>query len=797
MVDGHFLFRRSNGSLLLLLAAALLLQPSNQACQTATAQSRTDDEMQLPAELQAKLDKLRADLKLAQAAGDRNAEAKSLNQIGELHFHVSNYQAALSDYNQVLALPRSSNDTQNVITALNGKGDIYLAMEDKRAAEMYEQALDLATASHNNDGAAMALSGLGWLSNKTGQSSEALRFYRRALPLAQSANDNSLLARLFHRLGVVYYELGMKHRALDYYIKALPIFRRLGDRDREATVLNEIGLVYYSNSDKRRALTYYNKALLIFRKIGDRNGEALSLKLIGRDNGALGMKQKALENLQKARDILREIGDRGNEAVTLSDMGDVYSSRGQQQPAMECYIQALSLATEVNDLLLQALIFHNMAHNQKDTQPALAIFYGKQAVKLLQEARGNNQSLSSELKHSFLASKVEYYHELADMLIAQGRLPEAQQILDLLKEQEYSDYVRGEVEDKPSPPTETPAEQQAEDDYQKSTANIVSLGEKWAELRKITSRTEEQKKQYQLLSDKLDAASKGLHDYYDRLYVLFGNNSAVNQQVADVDRNVAALKQTIAKMPNTVALYTMVTSDHYRVIVITAAVPVAREFAISDKELNAKISEFQQVLRNPAKDPKPLARELYKILIGPVKSDLDQAKLDQAKAQTLVWSLDGVLRYVPMAALYDGQHYMVENYNMVTITPSYIVHLSEKPEMSNLSAAAMGISSKYESNLPPLPAVKDELGDVVKDAQGQGAHGVFPGSILLNNTRVGLGSIIAACLAVGIPASEVVKFFTERAAGIFSGSWWIPLPNSNRKWRVSDHRWIRPQRCIH
>jgi len=39
-----------------------------------------------------------------------------------------------------------------------------------------------------------------------------------------------------------------------------------------------------------------------------------------------------------------------------------------------------------------------------------------------------------------------------------------------------------------------------------------------------------------------------------------------------------------------------------------------------------------------------------------------------------------------------------------------------------------------------------------------------------------VGSIIAACLASGIPAGDVVKFFTERAAGIFSGSWWIPLP---------------------
>jgi len=191
---------------------------------------------------------------------------------------------------------------------------------------------------------------------------------------------------------------------------------------------------------------------------------------------------------------------------------------------------------------------------------------------------------------------------------------------------------------------------------------------------------------------------------------------------------VSLLEDQVAETPHTVALYTMVTSDHYRVIVITAAATVAREYAISDKDLYKKVSDFQQVLRDPVKDPKPLAQELYKILIGPVKADLDQAK-----AETLVWSLDGVLRYVPMAALYDGKQYVVESYNTVTITPASIAHLAEKPDVSNLSAAAMGISRRYEDNLPPLPAVVGELGDVVKDAQVQGAHGVLPGSILLNN----------------------------------------------------------------
>jgi CHAT domain-containing protein len=163
------------------------------------------------------------------------------------------------------------------------------------------------------------------------------------------------------------------------------------------------------------------------------------------------------------------------------------------------------------------------------------------------------------------------------------------------------------------------------------------------------------------------------------------------------------------------------------VILITSAATVAREFAIADSDLNMKVADFEQALRDPRSDAKTKAQALYAVLVGPV-----QAELEQAKAETLVWSLDGVLRYVPMAALYDGKQYLVEKYNTVTITPASIAMLEDKPDVANLSVAAMGIARKYEEGLPALPAVAGELHDVVKDATAQGANGALPGTILLD-----------------------------------------------------------------
>ena len=88
-----------------------------------------------------------------------------------------------------------------------------------------------------------------------------------------------------------------------------------------------------------------------------------------------------------------------------------------------------------------------------------------------------------------------------------------------------------------------------------------------------------------------------------------------------------------------------------------------RNAPIKSAELNSKILAFRQTLQRPDKDPSVLAQDLYKILIGPIAEDLKQAK-----ARTLMLSLDGVLRYVPIAALHNGRQYVAEEYRIVIFT---------------------------------------------------------------------------------------------------------------------------------
>jgi CHAT domain-containing protein/Tfp pilus assembly protein PilF len=661
------------------------------------------------------------------AMGDRDGEAIILGNLGEVYSDLGDKQKALDLYGQALPLFHAVSDRAGEATALNNIAQVYSGLgENRKALDVYNQALPLHRAVGNHSGEAITLNNIGAAYSGLGEKQKALDLYNQALALYRAVGDRSGEAMALNNIGEIYSDLGDKQNALVFFTQARTLHRAVGDRKGEATALTNMANVYSGMGEKRKALDLYNQALSIDRAVGNRGGEAVILANIGEAYYDLGETEKALDFLNQSLVIKRAVGDRSGEAGTLTNLANIYSDLGEQQKALDLYNQALPIATAIHDPLLEAVIFRALMTRQKQ-QPALATFYGKQAVNLLQQVRGNLQGLDQRLQSSFLASKGKYYRDLADLLIAQGRLPEAEQVLDLLKQQEYSDYTRGEIAKTGSPLTLTPAEDQAQQDYQKSTVQLVSIGEQWSQLKKIASRTSEQESQYQQLSAQLDAASKDLNDYYSRLYVLFGKNSSANNQVEDVTGNVSSLRQQIGKMPDTVALYTMVTGDRYRVIVVTGATIFARELSISDQDLNKKVSDFQQVLRNPARDPRPLAGELYKILVEPVKPDLDQAH-----AHTLVWSLDGVLRYIPMAALYDGKQYLVENYSTVTITPASIPHLSEKPDVSSLSAVAMGISRKYEDGLNPLPSVVGELDDVVKDAQVQGANGVLQGTILLD-----------------------------------------------------------------
>src|SRR5262249_12314944 len=121
--------------------------------------------------------------------------------------------------------------------------------------------------------------------------------------------------------------------------------------------------------------------------------------------------------------------------------------------------------------------------------------------------RGNLSSQDRESQRAFLQDKSGVYRGLADLLIDQGRLPEAQEVLAMLKEAELYDFLTRSTteENRKTIPTLNGIEETWQKRYQEISSKLGSIGSELEELdkkAKFDLSDEETKRREQLQSDR-------------------------------------------------------------------------------------------------------------------------------------------------------------------------------------------------------------------------------------------------------------------------------------------------------
>ena len=103
----------------------------------------------------------------------------------------------------------------------------------------------------------------------------------------------------------------------------------------------------------------------------------------------------------------------------------------------------------------------------------------------------------------------------------------------------------------------------------------------------------------------------------------------------------------------------------------------------------------------------PAAQQLYQWMIAPLEADLKAQSID-----TLLFCVGAGLRTLPMAALHDGQQFLVEKYSFSRI-PAFTLTDTVYGDLRNSPVLAMGASEFKDLN--PLPAVPVELSTITKN----------------------------------------------------------------------------------
>jgi tetratricopeptide (TPR) repeat protein len=380
---------------------------------------------------------------------DKYWEAYTVNNVGVALYQMGDLQAALERYTEALALRKAAGDDNGEANTLNNLGNVYHKLGDNRnALAFYNRSLILRKSTGDASGEAATLNNMGQVYDLLGEKQKALLFYKLALPIRQSLKDVRGQVDTLNSIGALYASLGDATKAMDFYTQALTLVKLVRNRGGEAVTLNNIGNFYNDSNEKQKAVSFYNQALEIYKSLDDKSGLAIALNNLADVYSDLDDKQRALDLYGQALELKKSAGDTRSEAITLLGIGRVYQSQGEQQKAVETFNRALTLFHEAKALTGEGLAESYLMKLWKDAgKTDLAINYGKKAVDVYQEIRSNLKYLDRELKRSYVKSIEDTYRVLADLLTSQGRLEEARQVLDMLKAEEYFDFIRRSAND--------------------------------------------------------------------------------------------------------------------------------------------------------------------------------------------------------------------------------------------------------------------------------------------------------------------------------------------------------------
>ncbi len=661
---------------------------------------------------------------------DRSWEARSLNNLSIVYMRMNKPKEAVSSLKRALVIEREINDRQTEGKTL---GNLAVAYHDlgqfEDAVRSSQEALQLQREIKDRRGEGRSLDTLGTEYSSLSRYADAIQAFEQSLAIKREINDRAGEANSLGNIGNTYLQLGQYQQAVGYFEQTLAIMRELKYRAGEGEALTSLGDAYRALHQPQKAIGIYTQAVEALREGKDQSGEATTLTALGDAYRDLKQEAQAIALYEQASAIVRKIQDRVGEGETLKALGHAYRELGQGHRAIEYYRQALAIDREIRGRRSEE--FETLAGMMEAWQisgnPRLAIFYGKQAVNTIQSIRADINSLTPALQKSFLKGNEKPYHTLADLLIAQGRLAEAEQVLGLLKEQEYFDYVRRDAAEASSVHGNAnlnPEEAEADKRYREIDGQLAAIGAERGDLLAKNSRTPEETQRLDRLEKDIAVGNTNFEKFLDDLAQRFAAKPAMALRVEDLRETQGIMEDLRELPPGTVAIFTLVGEDKFRAILRTSDVQKAYEYPIAAADLNRKISDFRQVAMDPERDPRPLAAELYKIVVGPMAEDLRQAK-----AQTLMWSLDGTLRYLPLAALYDGQRYLIEQYRVSVMTLASETRLKDRPD-AEWKAAGFGVTKAYK-DAPALPWVSAELSGII--ASKPGDAGALAGEVELDD----------------------------------------------------------------
>ncbi len=509
-----------------------------------------------------------------------------------------------------------------------------------------------------------------------GHHHKALASLQAARTLAQQTGDDRQRAMALGSLGNVRIATGELDRAEQRLQEAFELATRLGYVDLAASVANNRGNLFMTRPDPIAALTAYRQSAKLARQAGQRPLSARAQTNAAAAALQAGQPTAAKALLDAADAALNALPDSHAKAYTLNKAGLVYRDLRALWPppnealllrAAAAFRQAAAIAQRLDEPLAASYAQGYLGHlYEREHRYDEALQLTRRAVRLAGQLHAPE-------------SLYQWQWQTARLLRATG---ESTQALDIYRQAIATlQSIRREL---------SSSYGKAPTAFRTTTGRLYFefvdlLLKRSAKLPETPQKVRHLKEARQTI-ERFKAAE--LQDYFRDDCV---DAADVHQTSLDHFTKSAVI------------VYPILLADRTELLVSLRQGLKQYTVPVPAKRLERVVRHFRLALQeNKERRYIRHAQRLYNWLIRPLENDLASASV-----KTLVFVPDGALRLIPMAALHDGNDFLIRKYALAT-TPGLALTDPKPLRRDNVRPLALGLSQAVQG-FSALPYVTEEL----------------------------------------------------------------------------------------
>lgn len=634
---------------------------------------------------------------------------------GEELYQKGDFEHAVLAWEQAAALLNAEQETDTYLSTITHLANAYQAIGyHKRALSALEKTLPIVEKSSDPYTNALFFNCFADLHLSLGEPGKALQYLEKGAIQAHSSKNPYIQASILNNIGNVFVVYGNYPEALQAYEKCLGLMEKFGDAPQlKSKILINIASVGFYMGDYEGAVAVLDNALLQIENLPDSHDKAKNLLSLGelfqqirdRMSSALLASDDNVEELEIFPPAYTE-AYLPDESAEFIEESEIFPVARYAYENMTLWYN-LEIATKFeNRLIKSASEAFNKAMRIAETleNPRIAS-YSCGYMGLLYENEGRySDAVKLTRRAIFFAQQGHFPGILYFWQWQLGRIFKAQDNVEKAVNA-YKDSIstlhpiRGELFRGLRIPQDTFNE----------LIKPVYLG--LAEL--LLEQAEKNG------GESANHLRREARDTMELLKTAELQDFFKDECSTLMQSEITAPNRT---SPHTALIYPIIFSEK---LVLLLTLPDGMKqvsVPIDSVSLNETVTRFRMQLQNRLNNRFLYqAEQLYDWIIRPIEEILTAREIN-----TLIIAPDGVFRTIPISALHDGEHFLVETYAVGTIPA--ITLTGQKLNLSGFGQGKILLSGLSESRqgFSPLPSVSDELNDIKKIMGGR--------YVLKNNT---------------------------------------------------------------